>query len=163
MGFVRISGDVLGTPAFDALVERVDTATADFRPLWAGMGRAFRANEAAIFDSEGPGWKPLSPAYAAWKDSHYPGRPILVRTGSLRTSLTVARSLGNVNEQTPTTATFGTTNDHAMYHQTGNLNTTHYPLGTHPPKRPPVVVTDRLKQQWRRRLADWVRDTVEEG
>src|SRR5262249_32662130 len=29
-------------------------------------------------------WTPLSPKYAAWKAIHFPGRPILQRTGALR-------------------------------------------------------------------------------
>ena len=39
----------------------------------------------AIFASEGGGrWAPLSPAYRAWKELHYPGRPIGTLTGRAR-------------------------------------------------------------------------------
>ncbi len=37
------------------------------------------------FDAEGrPSWPRLSPRYAAWKEAHYPGRPILVLTGDMK-------------------------------------------------------------------------------
>lgn len=163
MGTIRITGDLLGARTFDAWLDRAVQQTRDFRPLWQTMGEAFRLHERWVFDSEGPGWQPLSPAYAAWKAAHYGPQPILVRTGELRSSLTIAGAPGNVNRTSATHATFGTTNNHAMYHQTGNLNTTHYPLGTHPPKRPPVTITDSLKRQWRSRVADFARQLGEEG
>lgn len=43
------------------------------------------------FESAGSGvggWKPLSDDYAAWKEKHFPGAPILMQTGALKTSLT---------------------------------------------------------------------------
>lgn len=163
MGTLRIRAELLDTAAFDAFVDTATERSRDLRPLWNMMGDAFRTNESRIFLEQGPGWKPLSPAYAAWKTAHYGVLPILVRTGALRASLTSPNAPGSVNEMTPTTATFGTSNNHAMYHQTGNLNTSHYPLGTHPPKRPPVVITDALKRQWRSRVADFARRLVEEG
>lgn len=39
------------------------------------------------FSASGPGWKPLSPAYASWKAEHFPGQPLLVRTGRMRGEL----------------------------------------------------------------------------
>lgn len=38
--------------------------------------------------STGHAWKALTPAYAAWKQAHYPGRPLMIRTGRLSRSLT---------------------------------------------------------------------------
>ena len=32
-------------------------------------------------------WVPLNPEYAAWKREHYPGAPLLVRTGAMRDAL----------------------------------------------------------------------------
>ncbi len=37
----------------------------------------------------GSKWRPLSPGYEAWKDEHYPGRPLLVRTGAMRAAYLV--------------------------------------------------------------------------
>lgn len=35
------------------------------------------------------GWTPLNPRYEEWKDSAYPGRPILVKTGAMRKAFLV--------------------------------------------------------------------------
>lgn len=40
----------------------------------------------ARFKAGGPGWAPLSPAYAAWKAKHYPGRGILERSLAMETA-----------------------------------------------------------------------------
>lgn len=40
------------------------------------LGRAFAA--------QGPGWAPLSPKYASSKAKHFPGKPILQRTGQMK-------------------------------------------------------------------------------
>lgn len=37
---------------------------------------------------DGIRFAPLSPKYKAWKDRHYPGRPILIRTGRLLSAVT---------------------------------------------------------------------------
>lgn len=77
------------------------------------------------FSSQGPGWKPLSPAYASWKAEHFPGRPILVRKGTMREELLTitkggtSRVSGNTLDITPRTPYFGV-------HQRG---------GKHIPKR----------------------------
>ena len=51
------------------------------------------------FETEGGfvgGWRALSPGYAAWKLAHYGRKPILVRTGALKTSLSGPRARGAV-------------------------------------------------------------------
>lgn len=62
-------------------------------------------------------WAPLSAPYAAWKAVHFPGRPILVRTGRLRQSLT-HRPFG-VEEFSKNQVRLGTNVPYAMYHQRG--------------------------------------------
>lgn len=37
----------------------------------------------------GTKWRALNPAYERWKDEHYPGRPMLVRTGAMRQAFLV--------------------------------------------------------------------------
>lgn len=64
----------------------------DWRPVWTDVVELFRRHEVRQFDTEGvqtgPKWAKLSPAYAEWKQRHYPGRPILVLVGTLRQALT---------------------------------------------------------------------------
>lgn len=57
-------------------------------PLFIGwMGRQF-ATEGRFF---GDPWEPLSPAYAAWKASRYPGKSILQAEGKLLRAATTPR------------------------------------------------------------------------
>lgn len=92
------------------------------------------------FESEGAAgsygrWKPLSPAYARWKQRHYPGRKILVRTGKLSESLT--RVPMGIQDATRDRITLGTDIYYAQYHQTG---------GRRLPRRPPIALTEQVKR-----------------
>ena len=54
---------------------------------------AFYKHERKVFKTQGVAtasgrWPALSEKYKAWKEKHYPGRSIMVRTGALRDSLT---------------------------------------------------------------------------
>ena len=70
-------------------------------------------------------WQPLNASYEAWKESAYPGRPILVRTGAMRQAFLV----DGTRELTATRLRWGLddqTNedgeriaDYALAHQTG--------------------------------------------
>lgn len=63
----------------------------DFTPLLHGLGDLFKAAEQKQFATEGGssgGWAPLTAAYAAWKEQHFPGRPIGVLRGHLRSAMT---------------------------------------------------------------------------
>jgi phage gpG-like protein len=85
------------------------------------------------FESEGGsvgGWAPLSPAYAAWKAKKYPGRPILVRSGALKRSLTYSGDRPGPEglfEATQQALVIGTRIPYARHHQR--------PKGSRPPRR----------------------------
>ena len=76
------------------------------------------------FDAEGAGpiagsWAPLSVSYAKWKEAHYPGKPLLVRTGALKAALT-GPGAGARRDISGDSLTFGTTGiPYASFHQTG--------------------------------------------
>lgn len=92
---VRVSGT---TP--DQMLRgytQVATALQDWKRPFQAMAVEYAAYEEHVFASEGSAhlkgqWKALSPRYAAWKAIHYPGRPILTRTGALR------RAAGEIRE-----------------------------------------------------------------
>jgi phage gpG-like protein len=54
---------------------------------------------------------PLSPRYARWKALHYPGRPILIRTGAMQRGYTF--------KSTATRLTVDNRQPYWIYHQTG--------------------------------------------
>lgn len=60
----------------------------DLRPFWPRVVTAAIGWWRQMFETEGAfagtRWAPLSPAYAAWKAVHYPGRGILVAERDLR-------------------------------------------------------------------------------
>lgn len=59
----------------------------DLRPFWRDIVIPKLKREASqVFQQEGPGWQPLSRAYAYRKSRQYPGKKILVRTGRLKDS-----------------------------------------------------------------------------
>jgi hypothetical protein len=86
-------------------------------------------------------WAPLSPEYAAWKARHFPGRPILVRSGAMRAGFTWEahpRSLRIINR---VTAGQRSRTPRWVFHQEGT---------DHMPARPMVQISTadrtRLRQ-----------------
>jgi hypothetical protein len=70
-------------------------------------------------------WSGLSPKYRIWKNAHYPGRPILVRDGTLRDSLRwTGNGLGpgGIFQATPSYVVTGTAVPHARFHKDGTTN-----------------------------------------
>jgi phage gpG-like protein len=109
-------------------------AVNDWRPYWPDIAAVFYISESARFSSGGFGtWPPLSSGYAAFKAKHYPGQPILVRTGLLRESLTSRTGAGAIYEESALELTLGTNVPYAKYHQTGTSKM---------PARPPEGLND---------------------
>ena len=77
----------------------------------------------AQFESQGAygagGWAPLSPAYAAWKEANYPGRPILVLSGLMKESLTGGGNAYTIKQIAPLRLEVGTRISYALKHQQG--------------------------------------------
>jgi phage gpG-like protein len=109
-------------------------AVNDWRPYWPDIAAVFYISESARFSSGGFGaWPPLSAGYASWKAKHYPGQPILVRSGALRESLTSRSGAGAIYEESPLELNLGTNIPYAQYHQTGTSRM---------PARPPEGLND---------------------
>ena len=98
-------------------------------------------------------WAPLKPAYAAWKEKFYPGRPILTRTGRLGESLNWrGTSLGRDGVWQPTErdVVFGTAVPYGRYHRDGTKHMVARPfLPT-----PDVSVFKPMLLQWVREKFD---------
>ena len=90
-------------PAYEAIA---NYQAAEWRKQFATEGSHF-----------GTSWAPLSPGYRKWKAAHFPGQPILVRTGRLRASLT-QRPLG-IEEVTSKGIRLGTDVPYGQFHQRG--------------------------------------------
>jgi phage gpG-like protein len=100
------------------------------------MGRIFSAEGA--FEERGK-WQDLSPAYARWKQKHYPGRKILELTGRMKLSLVARGSSENVTQITSTEMSLGTVVPYAIFHQKGTPNM---------PMRKVIEITSEEKLRW---------------
>src|SRR5438132_124465 len=96
-----------GLPALTVGLSLLRTDIADWTPFWRDhFAPFFYRNILTDFVNEGGSsgapWAQLSPAYAAWKQQHYPGRGILVRSGALKASLAGPDAPSAVFRATPT-------------------------------------------------------------
>lgn len=118
---------------------RVSIAARNVAPAWEVIAESFLAVERDQFDSQGSlsgGWAPLSEGYAAWKARHYPGKPILQRTGDLAASLTEGPEIRVIE------ASFmilGSAVPYGRYHQTGTPRM---------PRRRPVDIPEPVRRAW---------------
>ena len=101
--------------------------------------------------STGTSWAPLSPAYASWKNSAYPGRPLLVLTGRMRDSFRAGSRDLIYNRKQQGQGNFGhkrlplgTRVPYAGYHQSGTSKM---------PRRPLFVVNRQIANRWGKYLS----------
>lgn len=112
------------------------------------------------FDAQGAGpemgsWAPLSESYAAWKEKHYPGAPILVRTGKLRAALTDSNAEGARRDVGSDVLTYGTQGvPYASHHQEGTSRM---------PARPPFDFGAGFEAGMQAAAAAGVREAVREA
>ncbi len=154
---IKVSLDVAGERALESFFDHAYHVPDDWRDAWEPMAEDFWEAERQTFAEEGPGWAELRPKYKAWKDKHYPGAPILVRSGALEASLTEPNADGAIYEVYPKEMSLGTDlkvrngkYTLGMLHQTGTRRGM--------PARPPVIIKPGLQQAWNRRLATWMRE-----
>lgn len=134
----EVAGDVQMARGFSRFAESIK----DLRPAFREIERSFREIERRQFQSEGSygsgGWARLSPAYAEWKEAHFPGKPILQLTGALMGSL-VGKTSKSVIEMEKLSLAIGTRLEYAIYHQKGTPRM---------PARPIIKLTGEDKRQW---------------
>lgn len=114
----KIKGDRRVKQLLSEMVDR----TNGVELAWPGVGDVIADNLDKQFETEGNHflgrrWAPLKPAYLRWKirNGYDPRR--LHKTGAMRASLT-SRPMA-VEIYRPTSATFGTNDEKAAFHQDG--------------------------------------------
>lgn len=108
--------------------------------LIRAVGRQFESEGSAEL---GQRWQRLSPAYAAWKEARYPGRPILVRTGKMRGAATNRAQALRI---TPRRLVYTVDSDYAIHHHRGE--------GV--PSRRFVVLSSAARREIDRAFASWI-------
>lgn len=148
-GALRLRLEFLGEVQLDRTLARFAAGLDDARPVWEKLARRFGVLNRAQFASEGAtgsgGWQALSPDYAEWKARHYPGKPILERTGDLKRSLT--RRPYGVEVLERRFMVLGSDVEYGPYHQAG---------GDRLPQRRPVELPERERREWVRILQRFV-------
>lgn len=146
---------VTGEQQIQLMLESVSIRCRDLRPAWGRIAHDFDELEARQFDTEGglgQRWPALSPAYAAWKAEHYPGKKIMERTGVLRASL-ADRWTGHVDRRTEDTLELGTsvTNKRGV-----NYGLVHQTKGVGGKVRKTIVVPDSAQQRWAEIISTYI-------
>ena len=114
----RVRSDVDLKP-FYRYIRGVKRRSRDFSGVFRSAMKDLEKAHAQNFDSGGAlvgGWQP---AYSSWKLEEYGAGGTLVRTGALRSSLTVSNSRGAIRDIGRRQAEFGTSLNYAHFHQTG--------------------------------------------
>jgi phage gpG-like protein len=158
---VVLTINTVGDERFVRGFNRYAQEVQDWRPAFEQIYDNFLDIERRNFRAQGypHPWKQLSPEYRQWKAVHYPGKPILQRTGRLMRSLTAKRQAGaqdTVKDIRKLRAEFGTQVPYARAHQQG-----------HPPRnlpaRPVVQLTERNKVFWSRIIQEWAYQKVKKA
>lgn len=143
-----IQFEVIGQKPIEAGFSVLGDAIRDLTPHWERVhDKVLIPWMERTFDTEGASaagkWTALSPKYAAWKAKHFPGKPILQRTGLMRQSLIESGHVDHVKWATRDSLTFGTTvkserdAPYPIFHQFGTRKM---------PQRVVVGTTDELSK-----------------
>ena len=113
-----------GAEKVDVGLSRFGVDIKDWTPFFRDeLAPQFFRDVISNFDSQGRkytgSWPELSPAYRIWKAAHFPGKPILVRSGKLRGSLVPGGGPGQVRRVSSSNAEFGTSIPYGDTHQKG--------------------------------------------
>ena len=141
---VKVTGDKKAIARMLAMYAR----TQAFNTVLLKAKQQLKAANAANFTSNGlpvGGWSPLSPTYAAWKATRFPGAPPMVRTGKLFASLSGATQSFEI--MTNKSFSVGTSVEYAKFHQYGT---------TKMPKRKIVFEPPLFAKKLAADAADWV-------
>lgn len=142
----EVDGDVQLSRALDMVADELE----DLSPAFERMAEDFYTTQWQVFAKEGgheglKPWAPLSERYEAWKERHYPGRPILVLTGRLRAALTTPNARGAIKQVTADTLILGA---HVPVKGGWNLAALHQQGTRKMPARPPLRLTEPQKKRW---------------
>lgn len=147
MAGVNISVTVDGEAELERSITRFTADIKDFTPLWPEVIKEYQRIEADQFKTFGHGsWAPLSPKYAAWKSQHYPGQPLLVRTGRMRSDFTTGSAKATMTHDSVSIAASSETS-YWRYHQYGTSKM---------PARPPVDLSEADRMSIMKKVQAWL-------
>ena len=89
---LRLDVDESGLEGTEEELRDMRQRARNLKPVFEKAGLALRKYTKSNYLSNGlevGGWSPLSPKYAAWKATRFPGAPPMIRTGRLFNSVAV--------------------------------------------------------------------------
>lgn len=126
---LRFTISVDGEVQLDRMLSRFGKAMDDMSPFFKDAEERLGWAVSMQFENQGQrsgGWAPLSPRYAAWKLTHYGGKPLLQLSGDLKDSFRTLR-------MTALEFAWGTQIGYAIFHQRGTVKM---------PQRKVIALTD---------------------
>jgi hypothetical protein len=149
----EVQGEVQVARAFEASGDQAE----DMRDPLERVGGSIIETVGQQFATEGGysglPWKPLDPAYAAWKESQVGPNPILVFTGAMRSTLLNRRAALTITPKRLVYKPVGEHDDLASYHQGGSAD-----RGL--PQRRMVQIPAVVSRTWERYFHEWLRTDV---
>ena len=141
---VSLDFEVLGEKQLSRFFDLSSSLLSDMTGIFLRWGEDFRETQHGVFASEGAfegrsRWEELSPRYREWKEANYPGQPILVLTGRMRSGLTDKEDSDHIEEIDSTNFAIGVRSDYAQFHQTGTGRM---------PQRKVIELTEPQKLRW---------------
>ena len=151
----EIAFEFAGRAKLMHLLDSARAAVVDARPFFRDyLIPDIRKMYRAQFDTQGSRggetWEPLSPAYAAWKESHFPGKTILRRTDRLFDSL-VGKTADSIQAMDQGQLRIGTKLVYGRAHQDGTSTL---------PARPLLAPTGGDIRRWRQLGERYMRDSL---
>lgn len=152
MAMVKISFDVAGERQVSRAFELTAAEAQDMSEPLARVGELLLEHIGIQFATEGGEgmtghWMPLTPVYRAWKEAHFPGAPILVRTGAMRAAALDPTDV-DVSPRRMVYEIPGQPGEIAFFHQIG---------AGHLPARPIVSLTMADKREMvDRTFSEWI-------
>lgn len=119
---ITFRAEVDGVETLNRAFNRVDEFISDFRGIWPRVATEFYQIEHEQFESEGAAgaagkWAPLSPAYKQWKETHFPGQPILRLSNALFDAMTSPDALDSIYRPDRDELTIGAKLPYGRVHQ----------------------------------------------
>lgn len=149
-----IDGDVQYSRAFEVLGRAAENLSDPLREMGDSLLYVVEQQFVTEGKAEGAGWKELSRTYGDWKDVHFPGMPMLVRSGAMRNAALSPDTI----RVTPHSLTYEvlehgypnsdvTTGQVAFWHQKGKGRL---------PERKIVELSAGTRRDWDRIIHRWI-------
>lgn len=146
------SYEIENDAAFKKQVADAARLVGDLRVAFTLIAKDWRKSNRSQFILKNSGQYPvLSDRYSTRKRRDVGNKPILVRTGRLRDSLTGKKTSDSIQESTKTSLTMGTTVKYGIYHQSDRARRV-IPLrkflfiGAEAPTTAPSIITGRSER-----------------